>query len=109
MFVPGIGRHGFDPGPRHTKVIKNGTSCSSLGTQTYWVELGLVEPLVSPHEKYADSHVPYPEVVLNQGSTVGFLLLQCFSGLLNTSGISRCRSQDVSVESSSLFHHSFYL
>ena len=34
--------HGFDPGPRHTKVVKNGTSCSLLGTQTYGVELRLV-------------------------------------------------------------------
>ena len=33
----GTGGHGFDPGPRHTKVVKNGTSCSSLGTQTYGV------------------------------------------------------------------------
>ena len=37
--------HGFDPGPRHTKVVKNGTSCSPLGTQTYGVELGLVDPV----------------------------------------------------------------
>ena len=37
--------HGFDPGPRHTKVVKNGTSCSSLGTQIYGVELGLVDPV----------------------------------------------------------------
>ena len=29
----GTGGHGFDPGPRHTEVVKNGTSCSSLGTQ----------------------------------------------------------------------------
>ena len=41
----GMGGHGFDPGPRHTKVVKNGTSCSSLGTQTYEVELGLVDPV----------------------------------------------------------------
>ena len=39
------GSHGFDPGSRHTKVVKNGTSCSSLGTQTYGVGLGLVEPV----------------------------------------------------------------
>ena len=39
------GGHGFDPGPRRTKVIKNGPSCSSLGTQTYGVELGLVDPV----------------------------------------------------------------
>ena len=26
------------------EVVKNGTSCSSLGTQTYGVELGLVDP-----------------------------------------------------------------
>ena len=45
----------------------------------------------------------------HRGSTVGFLLLQCFSGLLDTPGISRCRLQHVSVESSSLFHHSIYL
>ena len=41
----GTGGHGFDPGPRHTKVVKHGTSCSSLGTQTYGVELGLVDPV----------------------------------------------------------------
>ena len=41
----GTGGHGFDPGPRHTKVVKNGTSCPSLGTQTYGVELGLVDPV----------------------------------------------------------------
>ena len=41
----GTGDHGFDPGPRHTKVVKYGTSCSSLGTQTYGVELGLVDPV----------------------------------------------------------------
>ena len=40
----GTGGQGFDPGPRHTKVVKNGTNCSSLGTQTYGVELGLVDP-----------------------------------------------------------------
>ena len=37
--------HGFDPGPRHTKVVKNGSSCFSLGTPTYGVELGLVDPV----------------------------------------------------------------
>ena len=41
----GTGGHGFDPGLRHTKVVKNGTSCSSLGTQIYRVELGLVDPV----------------------------------------------------------------
>ena len=41
----GTGGHRFDPGSRHTKVIKNGTSCSSLGTQIYGVELGLVDPV----------------------------------------------------------------
>ena len=41
----GKGGHEFDPVPRHTKVIKNGNSCSSLGTQTYVVELGLVYPM----------------------------------------------------------------
>ena len=41
----GTGGHGFDLGPRHTRVVKNGTSCSSLGTQTYGVELGLVNPV----------------------------------------------------------------
>ena len=41
----GTGGHGLDPGLRHTKVIKNGSSCSSLGTQTYGVELGLVDPV----------------------------------------------------------------
>ena len=41
----GTGSHGFDPGPRHIKVVKNGTSCSALGTQIYGVELGLVDPV----------------------------------------------------------------
>ena len=41
----GTGGHGFDPRPRHTKVVKNGTSCFSLGTQIYGVELGLVDPV----------------------------------------------------------------
>ena len=35
----GTGGHGFDPGPRHTKVVKNSTSCSSLGTQTIKVSI----------------------------------------------------------------------
>ena len=41
----GTGGHGFDPGPRHTKVVKNGTSYTSLSTQTYRVELGPVDPV----------------------------------------------------------------
>ena len=41
----GMGGHEFDPGPWHTRVVKNTTSCSSLGTQTYSVELGLVDPV----------------------------------------------------------------
>ena len=41
----GTGGHEFDPGPRHTKVVKNGASCSSLGTQIYGAELGLVDPV----------------------------------------------------------------
>ena len=40
----GTGGPGFDLGPRYTKAVKNGTSCSSLGTQIYGVELGLVDP-----------------------------------------------------------------
>ena len=43
--LKGTGGQRFDPGPRHTKVVKNGTSCSSLGTQIYGVELGLVDPV----------------------------------------------------------------
>ena len=43
----------------------------------------------------------------HRGSTVGFLLLQCSSGVVR--GISRYRSQHVFVESSSLLHHSIYL
>ena len=41
--LQGTGGHGFNPGPRHTKVVKNCTSCSSLGTQTNGVMLGLVD------------------------------------------------------------------
>ena len=42
----------------------------------------------------------------HRGSTVGFLLLQCSSGVVRHPG---CRSQNVPVESSSLLHHSIYL
>ena len=34
VFASGNGRSRFDPGPRHTRVVKNGTSCSLLGTQS---------------------------------------------------------------------------
>ena len=37
----GTGGHGFDI----PKSIKNGTSCSSFGTQAYGEELGLVDPV----------------------------------------------------------------
>ena len=37
---------GSIPGRDITKVVKNGTSCSSLGTQIYGIELGLVDPSV---------------------------------------------------------------
>ena len=35
----GMGGHEFAPGPRHIKVVINGTSCASPGTQTYGIEL----------------------------------------------------------------------
>ena len=35
----------FEPRPGHTKVFKNGTSCTSLGALAYKVELGLVNPV----------------------------------------------------------------
>ena len=41
----GMGGHEFAPGPRHNKVVKNGTRCTSPGTQTYGVELILVDPV----------------------------------------------------------------
>ena len=43
----GMGGPRFDPGLRHSKVVKNGTSCSLLGTQIYRVELGLVDDNVT--------------------------------------------------------------
>ena len=45
LSAPGNGRSQVRSRPRHTKVVKNGTGCSSLGTQTYGVELGLVDPV----------------------------------------------------------------
>ena len=42
---PRSGGIGFDPGPRHTKVVNNGTSCSPLGTRIFGVGLGLVAPV----------------------------------------------------------------
>ena len=43
--APRSGGTGFDPGPRHTKVVNNGTSCSPLGTRIFGVGLGLVAPV----------------------------------------------------------------
>ena len=43
--APRLGGTGFDPGPRHTKVVNNGTSCSPLGTRIFGVGLGLVAPV----------------------------------------------------------------
>ena len=43
--APRSGGTGFDPGPRHTKVVNNGTSCSPLGTRIFGVRLGLVAPV----------------------------------------------------------------
>ena len=43
--APRSGGTRFDPGPRHTKVINNSTSCSPLGTQIFGVGLGLVAPV----------------------------------------------------------------
>ena len=42
----GTGGHEFSPGPRHIKFVKNSTSCASPGTQTYGVELILVDPVL---------------------------------------------------------------
>ena len=42
--APRSGGTGFDPGPRHTQVVNNGTSCSPLGTRIFGVVLGLVAP-----------------------------------------------------------------
>ena len=57
--------HGFDPGPRYTKVVKNSTICSSLGTQTYGVELGLVDPVSG------SDWVWYPVKCLGHDTSVG--------------------------------------
>ena len=43
--TPRAGGTGFDPGPRHTKVVNNGTSCYPLGTRIFGVGLGLVAPV----------------------------------------------------------------
>ena len=43
--IPRSGGTGFDPGPRHTKVVNNGTSCSPLGTRIFGVGLALVAPV----------------------------------------------------------------
>ena len=45
VFASGMGGRGFKPRPGHTKVFKNGTGCSSLGTHPYGIELGLVDPV----------------------------------------------------------------
>ena len=51
------------------------------------------------------------KVASTLGTTIRYhtILLQCSSGVVWHPGISRCRSQHVSVESSSLLHHSIYL
>ena len=43
--APRSGGAGFDPGPQHTKVVNNGTSCSPLGTRIFGVGLGLFAPV----------------------------------------------------------------
>ena len=43
--APRSGGTGLDPGPRHTKVVNNGTSCSPLGTRIFGVGLELVAPV----------------------------------------------------------------
>ena len=40
----GTGGHGFDPGPRHTKVVKMVLVAHRLALR-YGVELGLVDPV----------------------------------------------------------------
>ena len=40
--APRSGGTGLDPGPRHTKVVNNGTSCSPLRSRIFGVGLGLV-------------------------------------------------------------------
>ena len=61
--------HWFDPGPWHTKVVKNGISCSSLGTQTYWVELGLVDPQCQDYVTGCDIMSSVWGMILQWGST----------------------------------------
>ena len=39
--APRSGDTGFDPGPRLTKVVNNGTSCSPLGTRIFGVGSGV--------------------------------------------------------------------
>ena len=39
VFAPRSGGTGFDPGPRHTKVVNNSTSCSPLGTRIFGVSI----------------------------------------------------------------------
>ena len=43
--APGNGRSRFRYRAVTYQIVKNGTGCSSLGTQTYGVELGLVHPV----------------------------------------------------------------
>ena len=43
--APRSGGTGFDPGPRQTKVVNNGTSCSPLGTRIFGLGQGLVAPM----------------------------------------------------------------
>ena len=43
--APRSGGTGFNPGPRHTKVVNNGTCCSPLGTLIFGVGLVLVTPV----------------------------------------------------------------
>ena len=43
--APRLGGTRFDPRPRHTKVVNNGTSCSTLGTRIFRAGLGLFAPV----------------------------------------------------------------
>ena len=50
MSAPRSGGTGFDPGPRHTKVVNNGTGCSPLDTRIFGVGLGLVAPVLKVYD-----------------------------------------------------------
>ena len=91
-------------------ITSHATEITALRDKYILQELKITEQI----KKFEKSCVKHIEKILSVAWPTGVQLLVFFCSsvpvvLFDTPGISRCRSQHVSVESSSLLHHSIYL